>query len=123
MKKFLIFILIIIGLLSGCSTQEAKAPEPTPTIPPTVTKTQGVFYETTPPMLEGLVTELTKDTITVTIEDMPYELKLSKRAKEEIKIYKKKFDTPVRVGSFMQIKYEETKEGMIANNLAFVQMN
>ncbi|MBR2499601.1 MAG: hypothetical protein IKB60_00825 [Clostridia bacterium] len=123
MKKLLIFTFIITGLLSGCSNQTPIEPEPTPTISPSITKPQGVFYETTPPMLDGLVTELTDDTITVTIEDVPYELKLSKRAKEEIKIYKNKYDTPVSVGSFMQIKYEETKEGMIANNLAFVKVN
>ncbi len=122
MKKLLI-LTTIITLLSGCSGSPAKESSSAPTLSPSITNPQGVIYDIDPPMLDGLVTELTKDTITVTIEDEQMELKLSRRAKEEIKIYKEKYDTPVEVGSFMQIKYEETEDGFVANNLAFVKVN
>lgn len=121
-KTFLIISLIIICLLSGCkdSDQYSAPAGPTPTIPPGITKTKGVRYDT---LMEGVVTKITKEKIFVSVEGKNWEFTLSDRAKEEMKIYDEKYNTPVVHGSYIQVKYEKLATGLIANNISFVTAN
>jgi len=126
-KKIFILSIITAILLTGCScnsnSENSASPETTPTLSPLITTPEGQFLDTNPPRMEGLVISLDNDTITLKIQDTEYVLTLSERAKEEIEIYKTKFETPVQVGSFLQIPYEEADGGYIAKNILFVESN
>lgn len=122
MKKTIITIgLISVLLLSGCSKpQDNKTDDPDA---PHIQYTEGQFYDTNPPIMEGAVTEIDADTITLKIKGQEYSLSLSDRAKEEIEIFSEKYDKHIKVGTFLQIKYEEKDGNYIANNIMFLKGN
>ena len=120
MKKLLILLCVCL-VLSGCSAKTTD--EPVPTLSPKITHPEGVWYDTKPPMVEGVVTKITKDKIVLSVENEDVKLTLSKRAKEEIDIFKEKHNMEVKVGSFLQVKYIETEKGLGALNIAFVEAN
>ena len=121
MRKITVILLILaLMITSGCSGKQALAE---PTVNPSITYTKGRFIETNPPAMEGLITDVTKETITIKIEDKEYTLTLSERAKEEIVIFREKYDTHVQKGAFMQIKYDQNGDEYIAKNLLFLESN
>ena len=126
MKKiFLMTAICIMCFLSGCSNSDYSTTPagPTATVPPGITKPKGAMYDSNPPMMEGIVTSLTKDKIIISVEGKNWDFYLSDRAKEELGIYKEKFETPIVPGSFIQIKYEKLANGLTANNISFVTAN
>lgn len=121
MKKLTVFLLILsLVFVWGCVDIQPTAE---PTANPSITYTKGRFIDTNPPTMEGLITEVTDDTITIKIEDTDYKLTLSERAKEEIEIYRDKHDLHVQKGAFMQIKYDQEGDEYIAKNLLFLESN
>ena len=122
MKKTIITVgLISVLLLSGCAkNKDNNSYDPDA---PHIQYTEGQFYDTNPPIMEGAVTAIDAETITIKIKGKEYTLTLSDRAKEEIVIFRDKYDKHIKVGTFMQIKYEEKDGGYIANNLLFLKGN
>ena len=117
MKKILIAGLITVLLLSGCSGSNKNSNELT------IQYTEGQFYDTTPPIMEGAVTSFDDETITIKIKGEDYTVTLSDRAKEEIQIFKEKYNKKIKVGTFLQIKYEMVGEKYIANSILFLKGN
>ena len=140
-RKFLLFIIFILCVFaflafSGCSKAENSGDDikeetqseqdkndSSLNLNPSITHPEGQFLDGNPPRMEGLCVALDKNTITLKVLDEEYKLKLSERTKEEIKIYKDKYNTPVSVGSFLQIPYEKTNDEYTALNILFVQSN
>ncbi|MBE7039057.1 MAG: hypothetical protein E7404_09180 [Ruminococcaceae bacterium] len=117
MKKILIAWLVIVLLLSGCSGENNKKNESN------IQYTEGQFYDTSPPIMEGAVTDFDDETITLRIKGEDYTVILSDRAKEEIQIFKDKHNKIIKVGTLLQIKYEMLGEKYVANNILFLKRN
>ena len=117
MKKILIFAFLALFLLSGCSKDKAAEDAPS------IRYTGGQFYNTTPPIMEGMVKDFDENTITLIIKDEEYPVSLSERAKEEIQIFRDKYGRLIEKGTFLQIKYEMQGKNYIANHISFLEGN
>lgn len=117
MKKTLIFALLALMLLSGCSKDKTTDDAPS------IRYTGGQFYDTTPPIMEGMVKTFDENTITLIIKDQEYPVSLSERAKEEVVIFRDKYAKFLKKGVFLQIKYEMVGNEYVANHISFLEGN
>lgn len=133
----LVLYLLSCTMFTGCQSKKPSAPPSSPkndvtqesstpneTNETNITKTEGQFIDAEPPIMEGTVVAMDDETITLKVLGRDYKLNLSKRAKEEIVIFKDKYNKTVEIGSYLQIPYEKTNDGeYIAQNIRFVKSN
>ncbi|MBE7022387.1 MAG: hypothetical protein E7414_04145 [Ruminococcaceae bacterium] len=108
MNKIMMFICVL-GLclpLGGCrGSMGAEA-----TLPPGITKPEGGIVSTNPKIVEGRITRLTDDEISLNVQGVTWNMELSDEAQGMLARYKE-LKVDIRKGTFVMAYYEEENDG------------
>lgn len=109
-KKVLSMLLLplLMFALSACGGQ--KKAEAEATLPPGITNPEGGVTSTDPKAVEGRVTKITDNAITLKVQGVEWNLALTEHTKWEAERFAE-LEMPIVKGSFLLVYYEETEDG------------
>ncbi len=120
-KRFFLVLMLLVCALSFSACGELF--EPTATLAPTVTRTEGGIVSTRPPAVEGRVSRIKDDTIFLKVEGVEWELVLNEQTKWEMERFAE-LDMPISKGSMLIVYYREQADGVrVATKLEHVKSN
>lgn len=108
MNKIVLFLcaLALCLPLGGCGGgMGAEA-----TLPPGITKPEGGIVSTNPKIVEGRITRLTEDEISLSVQGVEWRMELADEAQAMLARYKE-LEVDIRKGTFVMAYYEEDDDG------------
>ena len=120
MNKLVVLVLVCLLCLSGCTVTKVV---PEATLQPGISKPEGGIVSTDPKIVEGRIKKLTKDSMTLSVQSVDWELALTEQAAWEIEKLNEK-GVEIVVGTFVMAYYEELEDGTRqATRVERVRMN
>ena len=116
MSLCLVFLLCFT-CLTGCKGNF------TPEVPEGITDPNGGVVSANPPMVEGWIVNISKDSVTIMVENVEWKMELDEQVQKNVKRFKE-LDMPMKRGSYVLAQYELLEDGTrLVNRLEHLNMN